>query len=1686
MSINVTVNGNPISIRRGRMVLSDLDQIKKCERDRRRRLRLEQVRQQSKEISNRLLERARNVTEKELSRLEKDGKSELKKMHDRKIMDIQQKYQEELEDIGQAHISATLQPDAETLIEAKNRKNRVSAIERGKEAGQRLKETSQKENPQATHQKRLQQVREVENVRSSLVANLSKRSCTKKCCEDYSDVLEEEDINNVPSQQKSPVKTKEQKLNKASSVKPTSNQIDSKVIAEKQKAKSPPRIISSTGQNKSFSPQPGPSGLQKIRSFKHDSETTSEMSRTASTIPRLQDIAEVSGDSDDQEPRKSTPVSKVTPSKADKIASYNPEDYKPQSSVSSSTSSLSDDSSYFSDGGKESRKTKTTPKHHTSLAGSKVQLYDHNTRQRNAYDRPAGLVERTDIRTEPNAEDAARRVRESESVVSQLIECRKINAQQRGNQAILRNRVRRDYQALVQNLDRLASEERKLKASQLHDRAGKNPHMNRSRRKECQEEQQRKMDRAFTDILHNTCTANSSQTEERIVTITPRANQEIHVRSPRPVWQERPFKERQVHGPTQGDNEQGEELSRAEQVLEMLKRVERQKRLLLREFGVDLPDNILSSSMTALFTEQRTEAMLERNAVRPKPLSPEIKVIHMSSDEASEKIKKTKKKEPLPKKQMEIAVQTSILDEMRVSQDKSVQVTLVQEKFSESSLASEEGPVDTSGQNADESNGTNISREAEEESTAASTESVVTGVVIDIDKKHVKVTPKKKKSPKRFKRVSSRAFLKPRSVPSSKTSSPIKKSSKSAPASRTSSPQKTTTKSVSIGSPAKKVKISINKGGLKVNVDPPFQLKPTDTSTDSSQVYVTPDVQVPSTSRAHQEFHQSPNIVLRPRDTSDTSTSYASPPPVIPASMRRMMNNTTPILELLNSSVTDDPRQSRREISPVSSPETPSPRVLNIPSNIPHPERISRILQYKMANEQIRAHKTPQNQDSRSASRERSSQRQRRRKSSKEKPETVETCLCTNPTCKLFHEKVDIIQRYSLNNCPEILQKYEDLQNMCTERIASLTDLIERVRIEQRGMEFSDMAPSDETSFMQLPQSQTGRNELYSVRRLVQSIEAIHNQLAKTLQESQRIIIGEGTPQPSGSSDKATSNIAREAKITHSISTSTEDRVEKMDTRAKARVISDVPVNICLNRLRTSNRPHTAMRLSMENESWPTSQSSRQQEDIVEKLSKEILEQSKGLDKSFETQKENENVCKQRTPSPRQHSPPERQLSPQVQKAKPHDSKEHDPNIQLPKEMDFVPLLAGIPKVPRASSSSSAINNRGRPPITLASGPFRTDDESPGHELSTIVEFDTPDTANRSQGSVRSPSGKSKRALPADARSEVSSLKMTIEPSTKQMTEIQVPSTPQHPGKPSVHVAPLPATNTPRSLSKSSSRKMNPLLKVSSEILTSASKWESLDANVYTTPRKPKSLTLHKDGSTDSRDLGEIVNIEGEKGATGDQIDSSIKNKQEHSDRSERYVPSVLSSSVEPCNQNQANKDKLTSTSSNSFSGLSGISEITSTPTSDMLKDSSQEGVEDALKKLGLGWAVATLKKTREASALSSSSNSDITPMNTARRMISPMKKSHENNICGLPDFSDVSSISIKDISKSTERAVLLKGRTSTPNIQISNSNSGKSSSTTSSSSGISLQDPSDTFTAPNVSLSKKKPSRTDREAVPE
>jgi len=282
--------------------------------------------------------------------------------------------------------------------------------------------------------------------------------------------------------------------------------------------------------------------------------------------------------------------------------------------------------------------------------------------------------------------------------------------------------------------------------------------------------------------------------------------------------------------------------------------------------------------------------------------------------------------------------------------------------------------------------------------------------------------------------------------------------------------------------------------------------------------------------------------------------------------------------------------------------------------------------------------------------------------------------------------------------------------------------------------------------------------------------------------------------------------------------------------------------------------------------------------------------------------------------------------------------------------------------------------------------------------------------------------------------------------------------------KPSVHVAPLSVQQNEYSSKKSPTSSMK-----HPEKLVSAQRSQK---TICKSPEKLKSTT---NGTTDGTAIKTETEQEHMLEKCNKQLQCNTTTEEPTSQAKDKFGSSI---STDFNNPHKDSKHKTTSTSLYSFSGLSGISEITSSPSSDILKHaSSPEEMETALKKLGLGWAVTTLKKTREASALSSSSNSDVTPVNTARRMISPTKKQHDPS--GFPDISDVSSISIKEASKSTEQAVLLKGRTSTPKFQNSNSNSERSTTTNTSES---IQDPSDSLTVPNVSLTKTKSDKKNKQ----
>lgn len=1528
MSINVTVNGNRLNIRRGRMVLSDLDQIKKNERDRRRRLRLEQVRQQSKEISDRLLERTKNIAKEQFKRLEDNSK--LREIYNGRIMEVQQKYQEDMADIGRAHLSAALEPDQDALIEEKERRNKSAATKRGQEAMKQAKEAQQREASQhQQHQERLRQVREVENFRSTMIAHLPKRSVYEAntvCISVQNEIEEQTGQQGVGNK-----KAKRQLGAKKSPLKISRPKPNAKTVEVDREQDD---LILEIGSDPKVAEEPAP--------------------KVAEESSRAEIVDEI--------PRKGRTETASVSTKVDKSARYNPEDYVQTSSdttYSDSSSSFSDDSSYFSDSGEQFREI-NQPRYVKCPGSDKVQLYDHNRHQKNVYDHPVGVVEKIQTWNEPSATDLAQEIERAETAESHLSESRKQNAQKRGEDAVLREKVRRDYQTLMQNLDQLASEERKLKASQAANYPN-DAYMQEERRRLLRDQHKQKLNRAMKSLLDGECSAScqSKTPAERQITLAPierDAGTGIQA-----AWEDPCCVSQRTARRDAQSKRKENEASREIQILDMLKKVERQKRLLLQEFGADLPNDIFNASIKPLFEKDKsvqTQATDAPDAQACK--SPEVKVIDASLEERSKKDKKKSKNQERvdpPATRKEIAVQTTTGDE--VVQDKGTQVELIQEK--EPSIKEDRGirhhPL--------EPEVVIIRPEAD---SSDSTSSDTLREVPDFEKESPRVTPKKKKyNVKTAKQTPSRMSQK--SIRKPVTKSPAKKPSKC----KTVSPKKTPSKE---DVPSKRIKMYVDKNGVNIKVKPPEVAEIlVDVSTQCAQEIAIGTERLGRVAEAKQQWTHSKSFKVK--DVSDTSTSFASPPPMRPRDILEVLSNNITILEMLDSSASESLKRLRRDVSPVSTPETPSPRTMRMPSNIPHVDKIKKLFQYSSAESQTNDYRqttttSPPKTESPSSSSTNDAAQEYVPNVYSKGPIALEFCLCHNPDCRQVHARFEEIRSYALKNCPQILRKYEDLQNTCAERIISLTNLIEKVRNEQKGVEFSVIDPNDDTSFMQLPPPQIATNDLETVHRLVENIEAIHNQLAKTLMESQRII-----------KTKAVVEEGEEVKETEK-GTSTERDAED---KAKPKIVRVEKVDIPMERFKGLDGPTTVMTSTPEHDGRPS------EEEVIERLSKEILEQSKGLNSNLITSKD---ICTS-TVNPSVQTSTDNIIRIENSKAQKERSPIRDSDKEVKGSNDFVPLLHDIPKVvSRVVDSSAHANGRSKPPVSLLSGPYRTEIDSSGHELSTIIEFDTPDTVNRSQGNAKSPL------------------------STRRLTETQLKKSTAI-VKPSGHIT----------SSRSDKLRDPTIAKLSQEI-----KEPSIFFDSPTTSKNVESQDLNKDKEQEDKIL------------QCDRVDRGSMQAEECKD-----------------------KDKITSTSSNSFSELSGVSQIASTPSSTLLRyASSPEEMETALKKLGLGWAITTLKKTREASALSSSSNSD-TPINTAKRILSPVKKQMENNY-GLLDFSDVSSISIKEASKSTEQAVLLKGRTSTPKLQ-QNSNSEPNSSNTNNSENF--QVPEEGLIIPNVSLTKTK-----------
>lgn len=196
MSINVTVSGNPVRISRGKMVTS-LDPMK-AEFEKRRLMRLEQVRQQSKDIAESVRNKVRKEKSKQLSQIEKDGEDRLKNWQARKLLELQNQYMEALDEIGLGHKDAArVELEEEAYFDDEDVRERV-AEERGRQAAQKLQIGRNEESlKRAVPIQRKKLTRDEENNRSSTVVKKNqKQSPFKK--KKKQQVVDSDSENRVP------------------------------------------------------------------------------------------------------------------------------------------------------------------------------------------------------------------------------------------------------------------------------------------------------------------------------------------------------------------------------------------------------------------------------------------------------------------------------------------------------------------------------------------------------------------------------------------------------------------------------------------------------------------------------------------------------------------------------------------------------------------------------------------------------------------------------------------------------------------------------------------------------------------------------------------------------------------------------------------------------------------------------------------------------------------------------------------------------------------------------------------------------------------------------------------------------------------------------------------------------------------------------------------------------------------------------------------------------------------------------------------------------------------------------------------------------------------------------------------------------------------------------------------------
>ncbi|XP_062534122.1 nucleoprotein TPR-like [Armigeres subalbatus] len=668
MSINITVHSSHAPSSSGANPFASLDSVRKAENDKLRKARLEQVRQQSKQLAAKVRQNFKTVKQKELANVQKLRETELKNWKQKHIAKLQSDYQHCLEDVGEAHKAAEAAEQCEVWFHEKKAAQQAVALQRGRQA--ELKQAKENQNREDMKAKRKKEYIPTKSIAVQVSVPTEQKKDVPVQVEDssaYANTLSAFEqfkkgskASSVPDlhvrdRPMSPGfsssdeelllctdKNKENISNKQIDTlyyNPTSftspETIQQQAFAIKQQPIKPFTQVSEFVKRRRE---------EKTRKYTHPQATVSKENPTYSSqkIVQFDNLSEntlsfptstVMDRSILESPRK--PVQKlVEVPKAIPI--------KTQKSPSKQSTSAATGSSL-------------------AAPTSKVQYYDFNTKYRKEYDQPSAFVQRNDKpkQGELNAMQEASRL---ERLQTDMLNARRNlpAGPDRSQVALEKLQIRKDYENLQLELDKLVRAESQVKGL---DETSK-PLMTEARQRQHSEARQKRMNQAVEDLLKQrvliTCPIVRNPPKE--VQLKNRPSQ-INVAAGKKYAAQFPEDDsnhREVTNSSDscstimlGYDQVGEragiplpEEDKVARLKDLLQKVNEQKNLITEELKKeeDIEQELKSSTVKLKSTKSQTDNGIKKLQQRQKELEEQQKHLHEKEKEIHELEKQLKEK----------------------------------------------------------------------------------------------------------------------------------------------------------------------------------------------------------------------------------------------------------------------------------------------------------------------------------------------------------------------------------------------------------------------------------------------------------------------------------------------------------------------------------------------------------------------------------------------------------------------------------------------------------------------------------------------------------------------------------------------------------------------------------------------------------------------------------------------------------------------------------------------------------------------------------------------------------------------------------------------------------------------------------------------------------------------------------